>query len=243
MKREKKQLIYWATYLQNFIKYLKMIWTALKTAIAAVIKANNNQEITGTILQSTLNSIVNSIGANAMFVDVAIPTTNPGVPDGPVFYIASQSGRYSNFGNVNLAQGLHILLWDGTQWSVKSLFNSSLYLPKTNTIEFSDYSVSQAASALGITEAELENFAIGAYDKIELQESITNLLTLNLTTKEIIYNEDNPEVIDSSSCTYGMTFRDLNNDEWGAVISIVQTWDNQGANKRYNYKFLNYGVY
>ena len=75
-------------------------WTTLKAAIADAIKTNGNQEITGQILQNTLNSIVNSVGENATFAGVATPTTNPGTPDGNVFYIASESGTYSNFGGI-----------------------------------------------------------------------------------------------------------------------------------------------
>lgn len=42
-------------------------WTTLKAAIANVIKTNGNQEITGAVLQSILNSIVNAIGENATY--------------------------------------------------------------------------------------------------------------------------------------------------------------------------------
>ena len=63
-------------------------WSILKNAIASVIKTNGNQKITGQILQNTLNSIVNAVGENATFAGVATPSTNPGTPDGPVFYIA-----------------------------------------------------------------------------------------------------------------------------------------------------------
>ena len=73
-------------------------WTNLKAAIAETITVNGNQEITGAVLQNTLNAIVNTVGANATFAGVATPTTSPGVPDGPVFYLAGISGAYSNFG-------------------------------------------------------------------------------------------------------------------------------------------------
>ena len=97
-----------------------MSWTNLKAAIATAIRTNNNQEITGAILQNTLNSIVNSVGANATFAGIATPSTSPGTPDGPVFWIAGQHGIYSNFGNepftVNKYE-LGIFTWDGSQWS------------------------------------------------------------------------------------------------------------------------------
>lgn len=59
----------------------------LKNAVKAVIKQNGNEEITGTILQNTLLSMISNIGANATFVGIATPSTNPGVPDGKVFIL------------------------------------------------------------------------------------------------------------------------------------------------------------
>lgn len=73
-------------------------WDVLKSAIAGIIKTNGNQEITGQLLQNVLNNIVSSVGENATFGSIATPDTNPGAPDGPVFYLAGISGVYSNFG-------------------------------------------------------------------------------------------------------------------------------------------------
>lgn len=74
----------------------------LKQAVADVIKSNGNQEITGDILQNTLLTIISTVGRGATFAGFATPTTNPGTPDQNVFYIASEDGIYSNFGNVVL---------------------------------------------------------------------------------------------------------------------------------------------
>lgn len=98
-------------------------WTVLKAAIADVIKTNGNQEITGAVLQNTLNSIVSTIGENATFAGIATPSTNPGAPDGPIFYFATQAGTYTNFGSVVLNEGLNILLWNGTSWAVTKVMN------------------------------------------------------------------------------------------------------------------------
>lgn len=92
-------------------------WTILKNAIASAIKTNGNQEITGTVLQNVLNSIVNSVGENATFAGTAGTTTNPGTPDGRVFYIATERGIYSNFGGIELENGeVVILKWSGSEW-------------------------------------------------------------------------------------------------------------------------------
>lgn len=74
----------------------------LKNSIAEVIKTNGNQEITGQILQNVLKSIVSTLGDNATFAGVAEPTTNPGTPDQNVFWLATESGNYSNFAGIAL---------------------------------------------------------------------------------------------------------------------------------------------
>jgi hypothetical protein len=92
-----------------------MAWTDLKAAVASVITTNGNNEITGAVLQSTLNTIVSNLGENAAFKGVATTSTNPGVPDGPLFYMAYEKGIYANFNAINLTEedGLVILLYSG----------------------------------------------------------------------------------------------------------------------------------
>lgn len=80
-------------------------WSNLKNAIADVIKQNGNQEITGNVMQTTLTSMVNNLGSNYQFVDIATPTTAPGTPDGFVFYLTSTPGTYNNFGGITINPG------------------------------------------------------------------------------------------------------------------------------------------
>lgn len=93
-------------------------WNILKTTIANAIRTNGNNEITGQSLQDVLKTIVSSVGENATFVDVAVPITNPGAPDGYVFYLAFQAGTYSNFNGIviNEIDNVKILKWDGAKW-------------------------------------------------------------------------------------------------------------------------------
>lgn len=94
------------------------MWENLKAAIASVVKANNNQEITGALLQNTLYSIVNSVGANAALAGIATLSTNPGTPDGPVFYFATE-GTYPNFnGAVVRGSQIGIFAWNGSEWNI-----------------------------------------------------------------------------------------------------------------------------
>lgn len=93
-------------------------YTELKAAIAAAIKANGNNEITGAIMQSVLNTIVSIVGANRTFVGIANENTNPGTPDGNVFYIAYEAGNYVNFQagarNLTVKPGELAILYNGT---------------------------------------------------------------------------------------------------------------------------------
>lgn len=104
-------------------------YTELKAAIAAVIKTNGNNEITGAIMQNVLNTIVSTVGANRTFVGIANADTNPGLPDGNVFYIAYTAGNYVNFqskaGNLTVNPGeLAILYNETTNWG-KSVIGMS----------------------------------------------------------------------------------------------------------------------
>ena len=97
-------------------------WTILKEAIASVIKTNDNQEITGQLLQNALNNIITNVGENATFAGIATPTTNPGTPDGPVFYIATTAGSYSNFGSLEVSKGeTAILQWNNGTWTKNAI--------------------------------------------------------------------------------------------------------------------------
>nr|DAM94648.1 MAG TPA: hypothetical protein [Caudoviricetes sp.] len=101
----------------------------LKQAIANVIKTNGNQEITGAIMQNVLNTIVSTVGANRTFVGIANADTNPGLPDGNVFYIAYTAGNYVNFqskaGNLTVSPGELAILYNGTTNWDKSVIGMS----------------------------------------------------------------------------------------------------------------------
>jgi len=89
-------------------------YSSLKATINANIKQNGNEEITGPILNSVLNAMVDSL-AGYHYSGIATPATNPGAPDSNVFYIASEAGTYTNFGSLAVAEGeVAILKYNGT---------------------------------------------------------------------------------------------------------------------------------
>lgn len=96
-----------------------MAWNDLKAAVAAVIKTNGTQAITGALLQSTLNSIIDQVGANATFKGIATPATSPGTPDGPQFYLTGTKGVYANFGGVTVTSiGIYVLSNASGSWAL-----------------------------------------------------------------------------------------------------------------------------
>lgn len=90
-------------------------WSDLKNAVASIIKTNGAQEITGQLLQNVLNNIISNVGLNSTFAGIATPETNPGTPDGNVFYLATTAGTYSNFNGIVIKAGEAVILeWKGS---------------------------------------------------------------------------------------------------------------------------------
>lgn len=126
-------------------------WSTLKAAIASIIKNNGNQEITGQVLQNVLNNIVSSIGENATFAGVATPNTNPGVPDGNVFYIAAQAGIYSNFEGAEIEAGITVFLWKGSAWLVSNILTISQEFGDGENIVMSQKAVTEEINKMELT--------------------------------------------------------------------------------------------
>ena len=134
----------------------------LKQAIANVIKTNGNQEITGAIMQNVLNTIVSTVGANRTFVGIANKNTNPGTPDGNVFYIAYTAGNYVNFqfgeGYLTVKPGeLAILYNETTNWGkfvigmssdgVIALANTTNQINATGRYAYTDTDIVKGSNA------------------------------------------------------------------------------------------------
>lgn len=62
------------------------------------------------------NILTDIVEAGYVFAGVATPTTNPGVPDAKVFYIANGKGTYNNFGGLKVAEDEVVILYYDTEW-------------------------------------------------------------------------------------------------------------------------------
>ena len=88
----------------------------LKADIDAKVYQNGKQEITGVNLNSVLNAMVTTLGAEYQFAGVATTATNPGTPDAKVFYIANGKGTYTNFGSLEVTEDEVVVLYWDTAW-------------------------------------------------------------------------------------------------------------------------------
>ena len=129
----------------------------LKRAVANIIKANDNQEITGDLLQVVLKSIISTIGFNATFAGLAIPSTNPGTRDENIFYIASTPGTYVNFGGLTVENEVAILENKTGEWTK---INTGIALADyvssiaENTILFTNLDITSIENGSTITEVQ-----------------------------------------------------------------------------------------
>ena len=135
------------------------MWETLKNAVRNVIKTNDNQEITGQVLQDCVVNIINNIGGNATCKGVAQPTTNPGAPDGKVYYFATQGGTYTNFDNTVVKDGLTILFWepDIPEWVELPVFEVMQDVNGDSSFAVSQKAVNDALSAVNAESADLSS--------------------------------------------------------------------------------------
>lgn len=73
---------------------------------------SNNLVKSGGVADS-INKLKN---AGYLYAGIATPTTNPGTPDGYVFYIANGKGTYTNFSGIDITEDEVVVLYYDTVW-------------------------------------------------------------------------------------------------------------------------------
>lgn len=160
-------------------------WNILKEAISSAIKTNNNQNITGQLLQNALLNIVSNLGENISYRGIATPATNPGAPDGPVFYFAFKSGQYTNFGGITVANRPLMLKWDNGSWTgiPMGFISTEAIAQETGNSEeliMSQKAITRALSNIMAEIMTLEPKVIGnvATNKIDFNDLFLNALAI-----------------------------------------------------------------
>ncbi|MBQ2437978.1 MAG: hypothetical protein II265_07820, partial [Clostridia bacterium] len=85
-------------------------YNELNALIDAYINRNGVQAITGQILNGVLKAMVEQLGRGYTIMGAATPTTDPGTPDGPECYFASETGTYTDFDGLQVVPGELALL-------------------------------------------------------------------------------------------------------------------------------------
>lgn len=81
----------------------------------------------------------------ATYMGVATTDTVPDTTAAKMFYFALQGGKYSNFGNQDVAQGINVLLTeDGKSWTVQSLISVAQELGASTTMLVSQKAITDA---------------------------------------------------------------------------------------------------
>lgn len=68
--------------------------------------------------KTALDTLPSLINAGYLYAGIATPSTVPSSTDAKIFYIAVEGGTYTNFGNLNVTQGINIIYKSGNLWSV-----------------------------------------------------------------------------------------------------------------------------
>lgn len=101
-------------------------YSGIKQNVNTSIYENTNGDITGNVLNSMLQSIIDTLGTNANFMGMATPATVPAAAanvDGKQFYFATTAGTYNaNFGSTVINSGdLYMFYCDTSGWHAVNL--------------------------------------------------------------------------------------------------------------------------
>lgn len=195
-------------------------YTTLKTAIAAVIKQNGNNEITGDILQNSMLSLITALGTNKQYAGVATPGTVPGTVDANIFYLAVTRGTYANFGGY-VHDGRTVRIFSNTTsgWSVT---NTGI-LASQNTFVLSKDEYGLAAFIEDIVIERMPNFVNADIYKPDgnlRKFSIQNIDPGEVANNIVIYRENDEGVLGSY----------INNTVQGSFNEFNPNWVTDGGN-------------
>ena len=126
--------------------------TALSNRLGSTITAENTaadqigaeaeaRAAADTALQGLINGINTKLAEGYLYAGIATAATNPGTPTGKVFYLALTAGTYTNFGSTVVSQGINILKYNGSAWSLDAFIGiddeltpGSNKLPKSGNV-------------------------------------------------------------------------------------------------------------
>ena len=85
-----------------------------KTSILQELGNAEDKVMSQKVVSDSINKLKN---AGYLYAGIATPTTNPGTPDIPVFYLAFEPGEYSNFSVTINGNGIYIITNASSTWT------------------------------------------------------------------------------------------------------------------------------
>lgn len=192
-------------------------YETLKAAIQAVIKTNGNQTITGAVMQSALISMISGLGANMQFAGIATPTTSPGTPDGPTFYLAFQNGTYFNFDKTYLLEKPKVFMWGrpgGPEGAWESVELGVPTMAKYNTDRQLEQNRVNTALAAKANSEDVNNEFTEVRSDLSQKSS---MFTGAIMGKGVFRKSDAPSWWPSENYTVRVVFRtgaNVSTDQW-----------------------------
>ena len=108
--------------INNLINSLDAEVTARQQAVSAEAQA---RQLADSTLQGGINTVSaaitainNAIGNGCVYAGIATPSSTPA--SGKVFYLALTAGTYTNYGGLEVSQGINIIKNNGSTWSLDS---------------------------------------------------------------------------------------------------------------------------
>lgn len=112
----------------KILKKVESTWTSDTVIVMDDTPTENSTNLvkSGGVYAS-IASVLSKIAEGYLYVGIATAATNPSTPTTKVFYIAVAAGTYTNFLNSSsqplvLTQGINILKYNGTAWSVEQVY-------------------------------------------------------------------------------------------------------------------------
>lgn len=170
----------------------------------------NTAQRVGGVLTDIVDKIATILGAT--YMGVATPTTAPIVPDGNIFYIASQPGTYPNFNGISVNQGeIAIFTFGDNTWTKTEVpINLS---DGSVTFEKLDASLKEAIRNIELLSSGESPLIVGKIDVSELDWVISDIVSICRAEKPLRY------IVLSSSYVVGVL--DVFSDNMGHVLTQI----------------------
>ena len=153
-----------------------------KSDAAEVSFNNTGTSLSGTNVQDALKETDSNINqlknAGYLYAGIATPSTNPGTPEGHVFYIANGKGTYTNFGGIEVTEDEVVVLYYDKEW-----YKEVTGIASNDKVTYlSSEAVKTIAQTLTSTQQEQARSNIGI--SVNYFKALENILSIDIKPKD-----------------------------------------------------------